>query len=146
MSFLEKQTSIIQYICENVDIDALVANETSAMDVQGIIQQHLPELSNQAIDAAIGYEAICNRSTESVGNPTAVPIGMSGYLADELALPSELVADSSTGLEGFDADMVMLDGMQGAPSHYHLLPFSEGVGGMVFDFAYDDMDMGKVIG
>lgn len=41
----DKQTSIIQYICENVDIDALVANETSAMNVQGIIQQHLPELS-----------------------------------------------------------------------------------------------------
>ncbi|KAF1915604.1 hypothetical protein BDU57DRAFT_530548 [Ampelomyces quisqualis] len=74
----DKQATIIGYTCDHFDAQGLVTYpSTTAIHVQSIIQQYLPDLSKDAIDAAIGYQAMDRQ-------PSAPPRGECVLLKDPM--------------------------------------------------------------
>ncbi|KAF2464411.1 uncharacterized protein BDR25DRAFT_296804 [Lindgomyces ingoldianus] len=153
----DKKSSILEYMCKNIDLDTLRDSypTTSAICVQRIIQQYLPNLSAEAINAAIEYQPIGSSRaaayTEAFGLPPTSAQGQlhlgdaqqsTGLLAPDLdasmppyhdGLHAHIFADDGSG--GISDALDMLQGVEDS-----FMPFAVDVEGLDIGFPIHDLD------
>ncbi|ORY13012.1 hypothetical protein BCR34DRAFT_277340 [Clohesyomyces aquaticus] len=120
-----KKSSILEYMCKNIDLDTLRSAypTTTAICVQRIIQQYLPNLSIEAINAAIEYRPIdssqrvaCTTTSDIVPNSAQGPLHFSD--ADTTSAAEQLFGLLGPGTNFHDAGIPPHDD----PLHTHGFP------------------------
>ncbi|UPX16545.1 uncharacterized protein EKO05_0006939 [Ascochyta rabiei] len=140
----DKQATIIGYTCDHFEAQGLAAYPaTTAINIQAITQQYLPDLSKDAIDAAIGYQALDRQQSAPPRGKQKTSTGVvdsgdnGGFslaLGDAATPFGDLAAGVFLGLEG---DTTALDAMHCGHDGF--------VGDVNFDFIFNDSDMGEVV-
>ncbi|KAH9876859.1 hypothetical protein IAQ61_002220 [Plenodomus lingam] len=157
----DKKQTILEYMCDNMNIDSLSACPTAPICIQTIIQQYLPNLSLDFISSAIGYEPIRRRKSgaqegglgpQQRASMFAAGTGLVGQEeVERLASPAEMVDHHDSPSIGFrdhifsnrESDSVsgaldMLNGMED-----FFFPSAADMDIMNSDFSFNHIDMGS---